>query len=296
MSNFRERLNQPGVLVSDGATGTMLQLAGLPRGASPERWNLENPEAVRMLHQSYIQAGADIILTNTFGGTHFRLEKDHLGERVHEINLAAAKLAREIAGDKVFVFGDIGPIGILMKPYGALVYADAVAGFQEQAAGLAEGGVDAIWIETMSDLNEVKAAVEGTRQATNLPILAVMSFDTHGFTMMGIKPEKAIRELWALGIDAVGANCGRTLTETLAAIQEMRSTLPEAVLVAKPNAGLPHREKTDKEKPTEIVYDVSPQIMGEYALKFKDLGVKIFGGCCGSTPDHIRAIAQALKS
>jgi 5-methyltetrahydrofolate--homocysteine methyltransferase len=296
MSNFRESLNQPGVLVSDGATGTMLQLAGLSRGVPPERWNLENPEEVRNLHQSYIQAGADIILTNTFGGTHIRLEKDHLGERTYEINLAAAKLAREAAGDKVFVFGDIGPIGMLLKPYGALVYTNAVAAFQEQAAGLAEGGVDAIWIETMSDLNEAKAAVEGARQATDLPILVCMSFDTHGFTMMGIKPEKAVRELWALGIDAVGANCGRTLTETLAAVQEMRSALPEAVLVAKPNAGLPHREKTDKEKPSEVVYDVSPQVMGEYALKFKDLGVKIFGGCCGSTPEHIRAIAQALKS
>lgn len=296
MSNIRECLNQPEVLVSDGATGTMLQLAGLPRGVSPERWNLENPEAVRMLHQSYIQAGADIVLTNTFGGTHIRLEKDHLGEHVHEINLAAAKLARQAAGDKVFVFGDIGPIGILMKPYGALVYANAVTAFHKQAAGLAEGGVDAIWIETMSDLNEAKAAVEGARQATNLPILVTMSFDTHGYTMMGIKPEKAVRELWALGIDAVGANCGRTLTETLAAIQEMRRTLPEAVLVAKPNAGLPHIEKTDKEKPSEVVYDVTPQVMGEYALMFNDLGVKIFGGCCGSTPDHIRAIAKALKS
>jgi 5-methyltetrahydrofolate--homocysteine methyltransferase len=296
MSNFRECLNQPGVLISDGATGTMLQLAGLPRGVPPERWNLENPEAVRKLHKSYIQAGADIILTNTLGGTTLRLEKDHLGERTNEINLAAAKLAREVAGDKVFVFGDIGPIGILLKPYGALVYTNAVAAFQEQAASLAEGGVDAIWIETMSDLNEAKAAVEGARQATNLPILVAMSFDTHGHTMMGIKPEKAVRELWALGIDAVGANCGRTLGETLAAIQEMHSTLPEAVLVAKPNAGLPHIEKADKEKPGEVVYDVSPQIMGEYALKFKDLGVKIFGGCCGSTPDHIRAIAQALKS
>jgi 5-methyltetrahydrofolate--homocysteine methyltransferase len=156
--------------------------------------------------------------------------------------------------------------------------------------------VDAILIETMSDLNEAKAAVEGVRQATGLSVLVTMSFDTHGFTMMGVKPEKAARELWALGIDAVGANCGRTLTETLAAIREMRSTLPDAVLMAKPNAGLPHMGKTEKEKPGEVVYDVTPQVMGEYALEFKAAGVKVFGGCCGSTPDHIRAIADAIKN
>ena len=296
MTDFKDCLSQPGVLVADGATGTMLQRAGLPRGVPPEEWNLDNPDAVRALHQGYIQAGANIILTNTFGGTRKRLEKEHLGERVHEINLTAAKLAREVAGNNVFVFGDIGPIGALLKPYGPLLYPDAVAAFREQAAGLAEGGVDAILVETMSDLNEAKAAVEGARLATNLPILVTMSFDTHGFTVMGVKPDKAARELWALGIDAVGANCGRTLTETLAAVQEMRSALPEAVLMAKPNAGLPRMEKTANEKPSEVVYDVTPQVMGEYALKFKALGVKVFGGCCGSTPDHIRAIADAVKN
>ena len=294
MTNFKDRLSQPGVLVADGATGTMLQQAGLPSGVPPERWNLDNPQAVRALHQGYLQAGADIILTNTFGGTRMRLDKDQLGSRVHEINLAAARLAREMAGDRAFVFGDIGPTGILLKPYGPLLIADAVAAFQEQAAGLVEGGVDAILIETMSDLNEARAAVEGVRQVTDLPVLVTMSFDTHGRTMMGVKPDKAARELWALGIDAVGANCGRTLTETLAAIQEMRTAIPQAVLIAKPNAGLPRIEKTDKEKPSEIVYDVTPQVMGEYALKFKEQGVKIFGGCCGSTPEHIQAIRRVL--
>jgi 5-methyltetrahydrofolate--homocysteine methyltransferase len=294
MTNFTDRLTQPGILVADGATGTMLQKAGLPRGASPERWNLDNPDAIRNLHQSYIQARADIILTNTFGGTRPRLDKDHLGERTHEINLTAAKLAREVAGDKVYVFGDIGPTGMLLKPYGPMQYEDAVASFREQTSALVEGGVDAILIETMSDLNEAKAAVEGAKQVTNLPVLVTMSFDTHGFTMMGIKPEIAVRELWSLDITAVGANCGRTLSETLAAIQEMHATIPQAVLMAKPNAGLPRIEKTGQDNTNEIVYDVTAQVMGEYALKFKEQGVKIFGGCCGSTPDHIRAIAEAL--
>jgi 5-methyltetrahydrofolate--homocysteine methyltransferase len=295
MTTFIDRLSQPGVLIADGATGTMLQLAGLPSGVPPERWNLDNPEAVRSLHRSYIQAGAQIILTNTFGGTRKRLERGQMGSRVHEINLTAARLARETASNQILVFGDIGPTGDLLKPYGPLVYSEAVEAFQEQAAALAEGGIDAILIETMSDINEAKAAVEGVRKVSNLPVLVTMSFDTHGRTMMGVKPDQAARELWALGIDVVGANCGRTLTETLAAIQEMRAVIPQAVLMAKPNAGLPHREKTDKDKPSEVVYDVTPQVMADYALKFKEQGVKIFGGCCGSTPEHIRAIAKALR-
>ncbi len=289
MTNFLERLSQSGVLVADGATGTQLQRAGLPPGTAPERWNLENPDAVRALHRGYFEAGADIVLTNTFGGTRFRLERDHLADRVEEINRRAAELAREVAGPDRLVFGDIGPIGKLMKPYGPTTYAEAVSAFRDQAGGLAAGGVDAILIETMSDLNEVKAAIEAARQVTDLPLLATMSFDTHGCTMMGVKPAQALAALWPLGLAAVGANCGRTLSETLAAIEAMRQADPQAVLMAKPNAGLPHASQAG------LVYDVTPEIMGEYALKFAGQGVKIFGGCCGSAPDHIRAVAKALK-
>lgn len=291
MLNLNEHLTQPGVLVADGATGTMLQRAGLPRGMAPERWNLENPQAVRDLHTSYIQAGADVILTNTFGGTHFRLERDGLAGKVKEINQAAARLAREVAGEKVFVFGDIGPIGALLKPFGKVTYDEARAAFEEQTAGLVIGGVDAILIETMGDINEAKAAVDGARRVSDLPIIVTMSFDTHGRTVMGITPTQAIQELWALGLAAVGANCGRTLSETLTAIEEMRQAVPAAPLMAKPNAGLPHVQSG-----SQLVYDVTPEIMGEYAIKFYEAGVKIFGGCCGSTPDHIRAIAQALRN
>lgn len=288
MTKFQERFSQPGVLVADGATGTMLLAAGLTPGASPERWNLDKPDAIRALHRGYIDAGADIILTNTFGGSSHKLERDGLHTRVVEINRAAAQLACEVAGKNVLVFGDIGPTGKLMKPYGPLIYEEAVAAFTEQAGALAEGGVDAILIETMSDLNEARAAVEGAKKATSLPVLVTMSFDTHGRTMMGVRPSAAVTELWALGLAAVGANCGRTLSETLTAIQEMHNTLPEAVLMAKPNAGLPHLEGGT------AVYDVTPETMAEYALKFKAEGVKIFGGCCGSNPDHIRAIANVL--
>jgi methionine synthase I (cobalamin-dependent) len=289
MPDLRHRLNEPGILIADGATGTMLQKAGLPLGAAPERWNLENPSAVRSLYRAYIEAGSDIILTNTFGGTRPRLERDNLGEKTTEINHAAARLAREVAGDQVIVFGDIGPTGKLLQPLGPLVPADAVDAFAEQAAALAAGDADAILIETMSDLSEAQLAIEGVRKVVGLPIIVTFSFDTRGHTMMGLKPALAIREIWAMEVTAIGANCGRTLSETLTAIQAMRQAVPQAVLMAKPNAGLPHAEGAD------LVYDVTPEIMAEYALKFADEGVKIFGGCCGSTPEHIRAVVKALK-
>jgi 5-methyltetrahydrofolate--homocysteine methyltransferase len=289
MTGFRERLSQERILIADGATGTVLQTAGLPPGVSPERWNLERPEAIRALHQAYVEAGADLILSNTFGGSRLRLGKAGLGDRVREINLAGAGLAREAAGEKVLVLGDIGPTGRMLKPLGNLAIEEARTSFAEQAAVLADGGVDAIIIETMSDLKEALAAVEGAKQATNLPILASMSFDTHGRTMMGVKPEEAAVKLWGLGVDVVGANCGRSLTETLEAIHKMRDAVPKATLMAKPNAGLPH------EKNGKSIYDVTPDVMAEYALRFADLGVKIFGGCCGSTPEHIRAIVVTLR-
>jgi 5-methyltetrahydrofolate--homocysteine methyltransferase len=289
MIDLKERLKNPGTLIADGATGTMLQNAGLPQGAAPERWNLENPPAVQALYRAYVEAGSDIILTNTFGGSRIRLERDNLAEKTYDINKAAARLAREVAGDKVFVFGDIGPTGKILKPLGPLVPADAVDAFAEQATALAEGDADAILIETMSDLTEARLAVEGVRKVVGLPILVTFSFDTRGHTMMGLKPALAAREIWDMGVVAVGANCGRTLSETLTAIQAMRQAVPEAVLMAKPNAGLPHTDGTN------LVFDVTPETMADYALKFASEGVKIFGGCCGSTPEHIRAIVNVLK-
>lgn len=289
MTRFNTFFTEHKILVADGATGTELQKAGLKPGAAPELWNIENPDAIRALHKSYIDAGANIVLTNTFGGSRFRLQRHNLQDRVFEINKRGAELAREVAGDRALVFGDIGPSGELLKPLGTLIYEEAVEGFAEQAKGLFAGGVDAIIIETMSDLNEVKAAVEGARKESDLPIITTMSFDTKGRTMMGTKPDRAAKELQSLGVTAFGANCGRTLTETLAAIEAMRSAAPDAILIAKPNAGLPEA------KGGEIVYDVTPQIMAEYALKFAALNVKVFGGCCGSAPEHIKAIAEALK-
>jgi 5-methyltetrahydrofolate--homocysteine methyltransferase len=290
MPDLKQKLDEVGVLVLDGATGTQLQAMGLPRGGSAEVWNLENPEAVKKHYQAYIDAGSDAILTNTFCGSRAILEKYGYGEQTYQINLAAAKLAREVAGDDVLVLGSIGPTGLLMDPLGPLTYAKAVAYFAEQAKALAEGGADSIHVETMSDLNEAKAAIEGARQVTDLPVTVTMSFDTHGRTMMGVKPEDAAKTLWALDVLAIGVNCGRTLEENLNALTAMRQVLPEATLIAKPNAGLPRVENG-----TEIVYDVTPEIMAEYAHKFAAQQVKMIGGCCGSNPQHIAAIKQALN-
>lgn len=290
MSRFRAALESHKILIADGATGTTLQKAGLPAGTAPERWNLENPDAVRALHRGYIEAGADMVLTNTFGGTSIRLKREGLQDRAAEINRVATALAREVAGESVLVVGDIGPTGEMMAPLGTLTHEEAVASFAQQAGALAESGVDAILVETMSDLAEVQAAVEGVRQVTDLPLMVTMSFDTKGRTMMGVKPDRAARTLASLGVDVMGANCGRTLTETLEAVLKMREAVPEAVLMAKPNAGLPHAEGGD------LVYDVTPEVMAEYGRRFVDeAGIVIFGGCCGSTAEHIRAVAQALK-
>jgi len=286
---FRERLSQPGTIIADGASGTMLQAAGLPPGIAPEYWNLVKPAEIRALHQAYVDVGCDIVLTNTFGASGIRLGKVNLGDRTYEINLAAAKLARQVANDNVLVFGDIGPTGQLLEPLGRLSIEEAIATFAEQATYLAEGEVDAIFIETMSDLDEAVAAVKGAKQVTKLPILVSMSFDSHGRTMMGVKPEDAAIRLWGLSVDAIGANCGHTLSETFEAVTRMRQAVPRAILLAKPNAGLP------REKDGKSIYDVSPHTMADYAIKFVKLGVKIFGGCCGSTPKHIEAVIEALR-
>jgi 5-methyltetrahydrofolate--homocysteine methyltransferase len=287
---LRQRLSGKGVLVADGATGTMLQAAGLSEGTAPESWNLTHPEKILDLHRAYLEAGSQIILTNSFGGSRFRLGKKGLQDKVHEVNRAAAALAKEAAGQEAFVAGSMGPTGELMKPLGTLSYVVAVEAFAEQAKALAEGGVDAILVETMSDLNEAKAAIVGAQRATDLPILCTLSFDTQRHTMMGVSPRRAAKEMWPLGLVAIGGNCGKTLDDMEEVLRQMGKAVPEATLMAKPNAGLPRLVDG------QAVYDVTPQVMAEYALRYAELGAKIVGGCCGSTPAHIKAMAAALGS
>jgi 5-methyltetrahydrofolate--homocysteine methyltransferase len=289
VEDILSRLRSGRVIVVDGAMGTMLQAAGLPTGMSPESWLLENPDPVRDVHRAYVEAGADMILTCTFGGTRTRLKRAGLSERVAEVNGRAVEIAREAVTDESYVAGDIGPLGELLAPIGKTTYEQAVEIFAEQAAALAEAGVDVLYIETMSDLNEVRAAVEGARKAgTGIPIFATLSFDRHGRTNMGVSPEQATEALLALGLDAFGANCGATLEMTEGAVTKMHQAAPQVPLIVKPNAGKPYTVGR------QVVYDATPQDMADYARRFVALGARVVGACCGSAPAHIQAIAQAV--
>jgi methionine synthase I (cobalamin-dependent) len=293
MNRLKALLDTDGIVLLDGAMGTMLMEAGLESGNPPEEWNVLYPERIQTVHRAYIQAGSQVILTNSFGGTRFRLGLHNLQDRVGELNRAAAENARkeaDAAGRTVIVAGSMGPTGELLAPMGTMSFEEARDAFAEQAAALAEGGVDVLWIETMSDLNEVKAAVEGARSASTLPIAATMTFDTHGHTMMGVSPEKAAQILGDLDLIVLGANCGNGPDEIEAVIEKMRQTNPDAILVAKANAGIP------KWVGKELIYDGTPEVMAEYALHARDLGARMIGACCGSTPAHIHAMAEALKA
>ncbi|NLE53115.1 MAG: betaine--homocysteine S-methyltransferase [Chloroflexi bacterium] len=281
-------------IVADGGMGSMLIAQGLRQGEPPELWNVEHPERVRQIHRDYLEAGAQIILTNSFGGNRIRLGRSKLAERAEELNRAAAELARAEAdaiNRMVVVGGSMGPTGEMLEPYGELPFDDAVAAFEEQARALVAGGVDVLWIETMADLEELRAAVEGARRAApEMPLVTTMTFDTNGRTMMGVTPEKAITALREHGVIALGANCGNGPDEIEGVIEQMRAVDVTIPLVAKANAGLPRMED---DRP---VYDATPQEMGEYAGRVRDQGAQIIGACCGSTPAHIAAIAAALKS
>lgn len=284
-----ERLAAGEVLIADGATGTMLLEAGLPTGTPGEAWVLERPEEIMRLHRAYVEAGSQIILTTTFGGTRARLKAAGLEVQVAEVNRRAAELARQVTGDDLYVGGDIGPTGEMMVPLGPLTYEAAVELFAEQAQALAAGGVDLIYIETMSDLNEAKAAVEGARQACDLPVFCTFSFDTHGCTSMGVSPTQAAQAMAALGVPATGANCGHAPEEVLDILPRMRQAAPDAYLIAKPNADLPRLVKR------QVVYDATPERMAELARRYVELGARIVGTCCGSSPAHIAAVAAALR-
>ena len=277
-------------LLADGATGTNLFHAGLETGYPPELWNLEYPDRIIALHASFIAVGSDIIQTNSFGGTSFRLKLHQVENRVIELNVAAAELARQAAdqADKpVLVAGSMGPTGELFQPLGALTVNAARQAFAEQALALAEGGADLLWIETMSSLEEVDAAVKGARQ-TNLPVVATMTFDTAGRTMMGVTPAAYTEFATSLGLDAFGANCGIGPAELLDTVQKFENGKKKPPLIAKGNCGIPAYIDG------KIHYHGTPELMADYAVLARDLGVKIIGGCCGSSPEHVRAMSQAL--
>jgi 5-methyltetrahydrofolate--homocysteine methyltransferase len=292
MSDLLEAIRHREARVGDGAMGTMLQDAGLDDGGAPELWNVEHPDKVREIFEAYVGAGSNLLTTNTFGGSRPRLAMHGLQDRVAELNQAAARLARSVADGNpgVYVLGDVGPSGDLMEPMGTLTPEDAVALFSEQIAALAAGGVDAILIETMSDLSEVEAAIIAAKAAApGLPIVATMSFDTNLRTMMGVTPALAVTSLAAMGADVVGANCGRGVDEMRTIAAQMAENRPEGtLLIMQSNAGLPVLIDG------EFAYTGTPDEMARFARDMDALGIDIVGACCGSSPAHMAAIRGAL--
>ena len=288
-------LAERGYLVADGATGTNLFDAGLTTGAPPELWNVDHPERITDLHRRMIGAGADIILTNSFGGNRYRLAMHGDEDRVAELNAAAARIAREAADAAtrpVIVAGSMGPTGDIFAPLGTLEAADARDGFAEQARALADGGADVLWVETMSSQEEMEAAAMGAAE-TGLPVVATMTFDTKGRTMMGIKPEDSIRMAHRLDspLAAFGSNCGIGPSALVASIVSIVGNAEAGdVIVAKGNCGIPVMGDD-----MQIHYSGTPEVMAAYARMARDAGARIIGGCCGTTPAHLKAIADALR-
>ncbi|OGO19847.1 MAG: hypothetical protein A2Z14_17805 [Chloroflexi bacterium RBG_16_48_8] len=294
MNKLETLLRETEIILADGAMGTMLFTAGLQQGEPPQLWNIEHPERVAAVHHQYLEAGSKLLLTNTFSANLFRMASHDSKTSIAEINRTGAKIlidAIEAAGGNALAAGDIGPSGQVMAPYGELAFEEAKAGFIEQVEALISAGVDVIWIETMSDLEEVRAAFQATREISmEIPIITTLTFDTQGRTMMGVSPEQAVNTLTSLGASAVGGNCGRGPDEIISVIEKMHAISPDTVLVAKANAGIP------KIVAGKTVYEADPTTMADYALQVRAAGAQIIGACCGSTPAHIKAMSEALAS
>lgn len=302
---FEQLLAERDYLIADGATGTNLFAMGLQSGDAPELWNEEHPERVRALYDGWIEAGSDIFLTNTFGANRYRLMLHNAQDRVRALNMAAVRIGREAAdaaGRPVIVAGSMGPTGEIYEPVGTLGIKDGEAAFAEQAEAQAEAGVDVHWIETISGREELEAAIRGASR-TGLPVVATMTFDTAGRTMMGLTPEEAgalgaslgdeLKDGGHVGVMAFGANCGvgpGTLIDSVQGIGRAGGrSVGRPIVVAKGNCGIPRYEDG------EIVYSGTPEIMADYARLARDAGARIIGGCCGTTPVHVKAMVEALR-
>ncbi|ESY76193.1 betaine--homocysteine S-methyltransferase [Mesorhizobium sp. B283B1A] len=287
-------LAEKGVLLADGATGTNLFAMGLEAGEAPELLNETAPDTITSLHQNFVDAGADIILTNSFGGTRHRLKLHHAQDRVHALNKRAAEIARAVAdkaGRKVIVAGSVGPTGELLMPLGAMTYDEAVNAFAEQIEGLKEGGAEVAWIETMSAPDEIRAAAEAAIRV-GLPYTYTGSFDTAGRTMMGLLPKDihGVTDGLSQSPLGVGANCGVGASDILASLLDMTDAKPEATVIVKGNCGIPEF------RGAEIHYSGTPELMADYVRLAVDAGAKIVGGCCGTSFQHLAAMRKALDA
>ena len=294
MNRFLERLSAGEILVADAATGSNLQKMGLKPGRPPEDLIIDNPDTLLQLASSFVEAGSDIILTCTFGGTRMRMKDSKYQDRTPEVNIRAAELARKAASARsdVLVAGSMGPVGALIKPYGPLEAGDVKATFAEQAKALADGGVDLLLIETMFSFEETTEAFEGAKSVTDLPIVISFSYDRGTRSMMGVKPKDVIKKYSEMGAALVGANCGTTLENMEAVVKEYAATVPNFPLWVKPNAGVPRMDIETEQG----IYDMSPEDMAVYAQKYVELGARVVGGCCGNTPEHVAAIVRAVKN
>ncbi|MFP4568453.1 betaine--homocysteine S-methyltransferase [Rhodosalinus sp.] len=287
-------LDQREWLLADGATGTTLFNMGLMSGDAPELWNVDHPDRIRALYRGAVKAGSDLFLTNSFGGNASRLKLHAAQDRVFELNRAAAELGREVAdaaGRPVVVAGSVGPTGDIMEPVGSLSHAEAVEMFHEQAEGLKAGGVDILWLETISAPEEYRAAAEAFARAA-MPWCGTMSFDTAGRTMMGVTAPAMAELVESLPNPpiAFGANCGTGAADLLRTVLGFAEAGPTRPLIAKGNAGIP------KYVDGHIHYDGTPALMADYAVLARDAGARIIGGCCGTQPEHLRRMREALET
>jgi len=292
MSTIIEKIKSGKVLVSDGAWGTFLQKMGLQPGECPESWNLKYPDKVQQIAQSYIDAGSDMIETNSFGGNSFKLAYFGLESQVYEINKAAAEISRKAAGPERHVLGSIGPTGKMLV-MGDVTYEELYESFKEQAIALEAGGADALVIETMSDIEEAKAAIKACRENTRCEVICTMTFEKSGdnefFTMMGVTPEAMTTEMVDAGATIIGANCGNGMENMIGITKAIRSINPEIPVLIHANAGVPVYRNG------ETIFLESPEITASFVKKLIDAGANIIGGCCGTTPEHIRMIAEEVK-
>ncbi len=291
MNKFLQLLASGKPIVADGATGTNLQKMGLKPGIPPEDLVFDQPDLLLELETAFVEAGSDLLLTCTFGGTRLRMKESKYATRVPDVNARAAELARQAASSRtgVLVAGSMGPTGLLLKPYGPLTPEEAFAAYQEQAKALAEGGVDLLVIETHFAFDEADAAFKAAHSVSDLPVVVSFSYDRGLRTMMGVKPAEVIKRYKEMGATLVGANCGTSLENMEKIAQEYAAAEPDFPLWIKPNAGLPRMEGET------TVFDVTPTQMAEFAKQYTALGARVVGGCCGSTPEHIAAIAKAVK-
>ena len=280
------------VLVSDGAMGTMLQSGGLPVGHCPEEWNISHPDVLASIHNGYFTADADLVETNTFGGNRYRLKHYGHENKVYEFNKAGAEIAKKVCPVGKFIAGSVGPTGEFLEPLGLLTISDLEEAFTEQISGLVDGGVDVLFIETMSYIDEIRAAIVAAQKVNkNIPIVASMSFEKSAVgyrTMMGTGIPEFIKEMKKLPVIAIGANCGKGAKEIIDIMEEFRQ-LTDIPLIAQANAGLPET-KDDK-----IIYTETPEQRGELTRVLLGEKVNIIGGCCGTTPEHITSIRQTIN-